>query len=270
MLIYLYILLGFFVGVLALFIIRKRSDKTDTSTIIQRNKLENMLQKELKPKAQLEMEKENGDFRYREDYTAHKGIDVNKEMLAEEYKIILKDGIKKYKAKNYDGAELEFSKIIESGTINAATYYYMGLINIKRQDYPLAINNFDFAFTYGFQEPDLFMQRGLSNFHLKLYEKACADFRAYLSFNPNDTEAHFNKGLAEAALGEYSSAISDFTKIIEINPRLELAYYERGKCRLKLEENESACKDFHEAYNKGCLAAHHYLKTLCDKPETES
>jgi Tetratricopeptide repeat len=263
--IYVYILLALLIVVFVFYIISKRRIKPNPSSIVQRSKLESMLQKELIPKEQLENEDEKGDFRYRDDYKTHRSIEENNEVLDEEYKLILKDGIAKYKAKDYDGAELEFSKIIESGTVNAATYYYIGLIKIKKLDYAEAVNDFDFAFTYGFQEPDLFLQRGISNYHLKLYEKACADLGAYLAMKPNDTKGYFNKGLSEAALGHLTAAIADFTKIIALNPKLELAYYERGKCHLKLEDKEAACKDFREAYIKGCLAAHHYLKTECNQ-----
>jgi tetratricopeptide (TPR) repeat protein len=228
-----------------------------------------MLEKELIPKTQLKEEAEKEDFRYRADYNQNINKMSGRDLLQKEYQTILKGGLDKYRLKDYSGAELEFSKIIESDEANAAAYYYRGLIRNERQEYTTAADDFDMAFSYGFQEPDLNLQRGISNFHLKKYDKASSDFSAYLSLIPGDVEARFNKGLCESALKNFSQAISEFTKIIELNPNYELAYYERGKVFLKIENKEGACKDFRNAFKKGCLPAHHYLKTICNNPETD-
>ena len=89
------------------------------------------------------------------------------------------------------------------------------------------------------------------------------DFHSYIAVKPQSAEAYFNKGLTEAALGNDSVAIDDFTRTIELKPNYETAYFERGKIYLKQDDKAEACKDFKEAYNRGCLPAHHYVKTIC-------
>ena len=265
---YIIILFVLLVIVLLLYLRMKSSNKPTPSSVFERSKLEKMLEKELIPKASpVEAEKE--DFRYRDDYHKNVTDTAGREMLQNEYKSVLKGGIGKLKSRDFDGAELEFSKVIESDTANAAAYYYRGLIKNERNQYANAVSDFDLAFAYGFSEPDIHMQRGLANLKLKLHDKASGDFSTFLSLQPEHVEARFNKGLCEAASGRLPEAIAEFTRTIELNPKYELAYFERGKAYLKMENKEDACRDFNEAYRKGCLPAHHYVTTICkDKGES--
>jgi len=262
--IYILILSVIFIIVLIVYLFKKKAGKPAPSSVFQRNELEKMLERELIPKIQLKEEAEKEDFRYRDDYKRNVNDMTGRAILEDEYKTILQGGIGKYKAKDFDGAELEFSKVIESDTANAAAYYYRGLIKNKKNEYAVAVNDFDLASAYGFTEPDLHFQRGLSNLKLKLYNKAASDFSTYLALNPGNVEAHFNKGLCEAASERFQEAISEFTRTIELSPNYEQAYYERGKVYLKLDNKENACNDFKVAYKKGCLPANYYVQTLCN------
>lgn len=259
------VLIGLFLIVLVFYLISKKNKKPDSSSVLQRNQLESLLEKELTPRATLKEIEEKEDFRYRDDYRKHSGSFGSKDILKKEYDQNLNEGIKKFKAKDYDGAELEFSKIIDSDSDSAAAYYYRGLIKNERGEYMNAVNDFDLAFAYGFQQPDLYLQRGISNLSLKLYDKASAEFATFLKSNPDHIEARFNKALAEAALQNYESAIAELTKIIDLNPNHEKAYFERGKVHLEMNNKQFACRDFRTAFDKGCLPAHHYLKTVCNE-----
>jgi tetratricopeptide (TPR) repeat protein len=259
---YIIILVVLFAVVLVIYLRKKSASKPSPTSVLERSKLEKMLEKELIPRATPEdVEKE--DFRYRDDYRKNVNDMAGRDMLQDEYKSILKNGITKFKTKDLDGAELEFSRIIESDTANAAAYYYRGLIKNERNEYANAVSDFDLAFAYGFSENNIHLQRGVANLKLKQYDKAGSDFSTFLSLNPDHVEARFNKGLCEAASERLPEAIAEFTRTIELNPKNELAYFERGKIYLKLEQKEEACRDFNEAYKKGCLPAHHYITTVC-------
>jgi tetratricopeptide (TPR) repeat protein len=261
---YIIIPLVLLVIVLIHYLRMKSADKPSPSSVLERSRLEKMLEKELIPKASPEaVEKE--DFRFRDDYRENAVDMADREVLQDEYKELLKGGISKFKSRDFDGAELEFSRAIEADTANAAAYYYRGLIKNQRNEYINAVSDFDLAFAYGFSEPDIHMQRGFANKKLKLYDKASGDFSTFLSLQPEHAEARFNKGLCEAASGRMPEAIAEFTRVIELDPKYELAYFERGKAYLKMENKEDACRDFNEAYRKGCLPAHHYLTTICNE-----
>ncbi len=251
--------------VLILYIKAKRTNNPAKTSIIERSKLEKMLEKELTPKAQLAEEAVKEDFRYRSDYRKNVTDMTGNDIVQEEYKISLKSGISKLKIKDYDGAELEFAKIIESGTANAGAYYYRGLIKNFRNEYSPALNDFDLALTYGFSAPDIHFQKGYSNLKLKQYDKAADDFSKFISLKPNNAEARFSKGLCEVASERLTEALAEFTKTIELNPNYEIAFYERGKIYIKLGNKEEACKDFKEAYRLGCIPAHHYLSSICNE-----
>jgi tetratricopeptide (TPR) repeat protein len=265
-----WILLGLFLIVLILYLINKKSNKPGASSVIERNKLEKMLEKELTPESVLKEEEEKGDFRYKDDYNKNIARAGDQDQLKQESEQKLKEGIKKLRTKDLDGAELEFSRLIEFDNANAAAYYYRGLIKNEKKDYLNAVSDFDLAFAYGFKEADLHLQRGISNLHLKLYDKASAEFNTLIALNPDNIEAHYNKGLAEAALKDYPSAMSEFSRVIELNPDHGSAYYERGKIYLQMNDKDSACKDFQEAHTRGIIPAQNYLKTLCNKPEAGS
>lgn len=258
-----WVLIGLFLIVLVFYFRSKKNQKPDSSSIIQRTHLESLLERELTPKSTLKEIEEKGDFRYRDDYHKKTGKSGSSDLLKQESDQELKNGIKKYKAKDYDGAELEFSKIIDSGSESAAAYYYRGMIKNEKGEYMNAVSDFDLAFANGFTENDIHLQRGISNLYLKLYDKAVSEFGTFLDMNPGHIEAHFNRALAEAALENYQAAISEFSKIIELNPNHEKAYLERGKVYLEMKDKQAACRDFRKAFEKGCLPAHHYLKTEC-------
>jgi len=260
-----FVLIGLFIIVLILYLIKRKSKKPESSSTIQRSQLEVLLEKELTPRLKEIEEKE--DFRYRQDYNKNLSSAGGREFLKQEYEQVLKDGINKFKAKDYDGAELEFSKVLDSDNTNGAAYYYRGLIKNNREEYANAINDFDLAVAYGFQESVLHFQKGFANLHLKIYNNASDEFEHFLLLNPGDIEGHFNKGLADSGMENYQSAIDEFSKIIELKPNHETAYLERGKAYLMNGDKKSACLDFKEAFKKGCLPAHHYLKTECNEQE---
>ena len=267
--IYIIILAILFIVILALYIIIKRSNKPTASSIMERNKLEKMLEKELLPNGKPKEEAEKEDFRYRDDYQRNISTTATGNQKKDENESILKNGIIKYKAGRLDGAELEFSKVIESDVSNATAYYYRGLIKNQRKEYTGAVSDFDLAYASGFQEPDLHMQRGVANLNLMLFDKASSDFSIYLSRIPNSKEAHYNKGLADFGQDLFPEAVSEFTKVIEVNPDHELAYFERGKSLLKIGNKEEACRDFNEAFKRGCSPAEEYIKTICNNRESD-
>ena len=149
---YILILAVLFVVVLILYIIKRKANRPAASSVFEKTKLESMLEKELRGKQKPPEESEKEDFRYRDDYKQDKGQAQNQELVKKEYDSLLRTGIAKYKTNDLEGAELEFSKIILSGTTNAGAYYYRGLIRNKRSDYLNALNDFDMALSYGYQD----------------------------------------------------------------------------------------------------------------------
>lgn len=137
------------------------------------------------------------------------------------------DGLIKYKNSDYDGAIIDFTKVIKSNPKDAKAYTYRGIskyYSIKNMDksnneknYSSAILDLDFAVQYT---------------------------------NPIKAEAYEYRARIKSEQKKYSEALNDINKAIILNSDAS-CYCLRGTLQKNLGNKQEACSDFSKAYELG-------------------
>jgi TonB family protein len=117
----------------------------------------------------------------------------------------------------YQKALAALSRDIETHPENARAYAKRGVVHLKLQAYPQAIQDFDAAIAKGFPDTAvLYNQRGLAQFQSGHLREAMHDFTQAIEHNPTLAEAYNNRGIAHRTAGDYVRAIPDLQQAIEL------------------------------------------------------
>ncbi len=122
-------------------------------------------------------------------------------------------GVTKYCLKDYDGAILDFTKVVELGPTNKV------------------------------ENGSAFVARGLCKFALKDYNGAMADYDEAIEIDTNNANAYNYRGLAQAALRDWHSANGDLNKAVETTPEDATFYRNRALVEYPIKEYEKALAD---------------------------
>lgn len=119
--------------------------------------------------------------------------------------------------KNYQDAEVYFSKYLEKFSGDANAYYNRGYARFKLKEYKKAISDFS-AVLEKSQTSESFFYRGNCYYSLKDYENARIDYTKALEQEPDNYDIFYNRGYANFRLKKYSEAVNDWQKAIQLNP----------------------------------------------------
>ncbi|GAB1856282.1 hypothetical protein MHTCC0001_11170 [Flavobacteriaceae bacterium MHTCC 0001] len=168
-------------------------------------------------------------------------------------------GIAKYNLEDFDGAILDFTKIIFYEP-DADSYYNRGNCKFNLEDFDGALFDYKKAIEL---DPDLigaYFNLGNTKFNLENYKGAVEDFSKVIRSFPNDYKAYSQRALAYMKLKSYKLAFKDFGACILIRPNSE-SYYNRGYALLEVNYYKEAKNDFLRAIkiNTNNTPAYFYL-----------
>lgn len=122
-------------------------------------------------------------------------------------------GLKKARARDWEGAERAFSRAIELSPEGWEAYVNRGNVLQERGD----------------------------------VERAIADFSAAIALHPLHVAPYFNRGNARSLLGDLSGALEDYGSTLAIDSTFVRAYERRGLLRERLGDESGAEEDFSRA-----------------------
>ncbi|MBN2213315.1 MAG: tetratricopeptide repeat protein [Bacteroidales bacterium] len=146
-------------------------------------------------------------------------------------------------------------------------YYQRGLINIGRQKYQKAIDDFS-DLIEGNSKIGLFkvyLNRGVAYMNIQEYEKALYDLTRSIELNSNNASAYHSRGMLNYQLKDYSAAVEDFKQALEYNDNNPETNFNLGMSFFRLEEKDNACPYFHKACKEGNLNACKMVLMECAK-----
>jgi tetratricopeptide (TPR) repeat protein len=126
-------------------------------------------------------------------------------------------------------------------------YYLRGIAYLNKEDYALAIADFDRASKLGLVNASVYNIRGLAYAAQGDLEAAIADYSQAITRDPALATAYFNRGLAYAAQGDLEAAIADYSQAITRDPQDALAYNNRGLAYYAQGDLEAAIDDYNQA-----------------------
>ena len=89
-------------------------------------------------------------------------------------------GYCKFRLDDYQGAYLDFQRVIELNPYFAEGYRFRGIIKAMQQDYQDAMEDFAKALELDAASPEIYNSRGYTYISIKNYEKAIEDFNEAL------------------------------------------------------------------------------------------
>ncbi|HRE12377.1 MAG TPA: trypsin-like peptidase domain-containing protein [Ignavibacteria bacterium] len=126
-------------------------------------------------------------------------------------------GTQANESKNYNDAEVYFSKYLEKFSSDATAYYKRGYARFKLKEYKKAISDFSTVLQTS-ETSESFFYRGNCYYSLKDYKNALADYNKAIEQEPDNYDIYYNRGYANFRLKNYSEAVSDWQKAVELNP----------------------------------------------------
>jgi tetratricopeptide (TPR) repeat protein len=129
----------------------------------------------------------------------------------------------------------------------ASAYNHRGLIWGRRQEYDIAIADYNEAIRLDPSYASAFMNRAIAWRAKKEYDKAIADYDKAIRLDPGYASAFNNRGNALRAKKEYDKAIADFNEAIRLDPGLAPAFMNRGYAWQHKKEYDKAIADYDKA-----------------------
>ncbi|MDB5281898.1 MAG: hypothetical protein JWO06_973 [Bacteroidota bacterium] len=161
--------------------------------------------------------------------------------------IYYKNGLTRFKRKDYKLAILEFRRAIEKQPSDSA-YFHIGFSEMMLGDTMVSIQDFTKAIALDSDNAMSYFFRGMDRHAIGEYSQAIQDFTKYLTFKPGSASAYFFRAKAKLDINQYLQAISDFDSGLKIDSTYAVAYRDRGKAKFELKDFNAAAEDFITGY----------------------
>lgn len=157
-------------------------------------------------------------------------------------------GLKFFQQGQYQKAQNEFNRILETDPSNATAHYYLGLTLGKQNQHKESIPSFKKALELDPSLTDAYLSLGISYFKIKSYDLALKELQNALRADPNNTSANFFAGLIYQEKGKHSKAIPYFEKSMSGDKDFnQMALYNLGVSYDKMGDKEKARSSFNKA-----------------------
>ncbi len=167
---------------------------------------------------------------------------------------LFKDYLNRAKAYDFEGAAdkaiADYNVVIDMKPESADAYGSLGMIYWVKNQYDLAIVNFDKAIALKGSRMDMyFPYRGRSHFALGQFALAIADFDSAIKRDAKDADAFVGRSFASTGNGDYDRAIADADQAIKLSPLSGAteAFDSRGDAHFQQGDFAGAINDYDEA-----------------------
>lgn len=163
------------------------------------------------------------------------------------------DGVVLLKAKNFVGAEKQFSIAIEKGKAEQGlkmSYLYKGFSLSGQGNYDGAIACFDKAIEIDSLDPASYTDRALAFTNKKDYSNAIKDYDHVLKLDSAEKQAqaaYFYLGRIKMLTFDNEAAIKYFDQLLKLAPLDAEAYFLRGTAKSNIMDSDGAIADFDKA-----------------------
>lgn len=175
----------------------------------------------------------------------------------------LASGDSKFEAKDYTGAQADYTAAIQLNSDSTAAYIKRAKTNVLLKKYDKAVNDYNKALKIRPDTAQILYLRGLCYNAAGNYKLAFDDFSKVIRIDPDQYDAYMQRAAACEGMENYKSAMYDYSHAIRIRPKDGNAYYKRGLANQDAKDG-SACKDFKMAAALGVDDA----KTLAENCST--
>jgi len=131
--------------------------------------------------------------------------------------------------------------------INHKHYILMGKLDLSKENYSEAIQNFNIAALAKPNDFEAYFLRGIAKYSLNDFTGAVDDFSRTLEIHPLYVRAYHYRGVANDRLSNYADAMTDFRKAISLDPFSEELHLAAGATLMHLNDYPNAVAEFDTA-----------------------
>lgn len=161
------------------------------------------------------------------------------------------EGMKEFKSRNYQRAEVLFSQALEDDFFDAEIYYMRGLAKLYQNKFHDAITDFSETVKLDPEHADAYNSRGLCYGYLDQKLVAMPDFNKALELDPEFGSAYINRASLHIANKNYDEAAEDLEMALKYEPNNPELYLQRGRLNHTMGNYDKAVKDFSTVMRKG-------------------
>ena len=142
----------------------------------------------------------------------------------------------------------DFQACVQTGTNRGEVFEGLGNIYGMRQNYPLALKNYDQAAILDPKKATIYFNRGVTHSILKNWEKAIADYnRSEELGNEKLEDLRRNRALAAINARQFALGLKDLDILTQQFPNDYAHFANRGVCKAQLGQKNEAIADFQKA-----------------------
>lgn len=131
--------------------------------------------------------------------------------------------------------------------INHKHYILMGKLDLSKEQFSEAIQNFNVAIIAKPNDFEAYFLRGIAKYSLNDFNGAVDDFSRTLEIHPLYVRAYHYRGVANDRLSNYADAMNDFQKAISLDPFSEELHLAAGATLMHLNDYPNAVAEFDTA-----------------------
>lgn len=131
--------------------------------------------------------------------------------------------------------------------INHKHYVLMGKLDLSKENYAAAIQNFNIAIVAKPNDFEAYFLRGISKYSLNDFHGAVEDFTRTLEIHPLYVRAYHYRGVANDRLSNYADAMADYKRAISLDPFSEELHIASGSTLMHLNDYKNAVAEFDTA-----------------------
>ena len=131
--------------------------------------------------------------------------------------------------------------------INHKHYVLMGKLDLSKENYLDAIQNFNIAIVAKPNDFEAYFLRGIAKYSLSDYSGAIDDFTRTLEVHPLYVRAYHYRGIANDRLSNYADAMADYKRAISLDPFSEELHIASGSTLMHLNDYKNAVAEFDTA-----------------------
>ncbi|MEM7371323.1 MAG: tetratricopeptide repeat protein [Bacteroidota bacterium] len=214
-------------------------------------------------------------------------------------KQLYKRGMTKLEGSDFQGAETDFSMVIELNPRNDGAYYHRGFSRMKLGNHPAAIQDYSLALDINPANPEAYYNRGRAKLGLEDYLGAIIDFNISIKGKAKEARYYRARARAKSGLQDYRGAvqdlnlaikltkgksmdlifdraeayinlkffdraINDLDRVVKTRPGDPSAYSARATIKLQAGDLDGACLDWSRAGELGDINAYGLIRKHCN------
>ena len=165
-------------------------------------------------------------------------------LFAQTEKQLFKRGMTKLEVSDYEGAETDFSMVLDLNPTNDAAYFNRGFSRMQLGNHPAAIQDFSLALDINPANPEAYYNRGRAKLGLEDYLGAMIDLNIAIKGRAKESRYFRARAKAKSGLQDYRGAIQDLNAAIKLTKGKNMdLVFDRAEAFISLKFFDRAIKD---------------------------